>query len=78
MDSEKLVVDLVVKKCSGIKHMDIDRSTPLSSLPMGSLKVLEIIHDIESRYGIHIEERELFEIENVGDLVNLIPVLCNE
>ncbi|WP_339866389.1 acyl carrier protein [Pseudohongiella nitratireducens] len=78
MNAEKFVVDLVVKKCSGANHADINCDSPLSSLPLGSLKVLEIVHEIESKYAIDIDEKQLFEIEKVGDLVNLVSGVGSE
>lgn len=78
MDAERFVVDLVVKKCSGITHVDIDGGSLLSSLPLGSLKVLEIVHEIEERFDTDIDERKLLEIETLSDIVNLVPIVESE
>jgi acyl carrier protein len=72
MDAEAYVCKLIVDKCEGKGSLAIVMETELKSLPLGSLKVLEIISDIEAKYSFDIDEKTLFEISKVGDLIKLI------
>ena len=48
----------------------------LSSLGMDSLKLVEIIFALETRFSIIADEELMAELETVGDLVVLIDRAC--
>lgn len=73
MNHEKFVIDLIAQRCVDYPKKKINRSLVLASLPLGSLQVLEIVHEIETRYGIDVDENSLLALNNVGDLVDLLP-----
>lgn len=73
MDHEEIVINLIAKRCIDYPIEKINRSLLLANLPLGSLQVLEIVHEIETRFGIDVDENSLLELKNVGDLVNLVP-----
>lgn len=72
MNAESYVFNLIVKKCGGKGGGNVVSETELKNLPLGSLKVLEIVSDIETEFSIDVDEKTLFEISKVGDLVKLV------
>lgn len=75
MSAEEYVIRLIGNKCHGMKieEEEVDKDTPLENFPLGSLRILEIINEIESDYGMDVDESKLFNISTVGDLINLVP-----
>lgn len=51
-------------------------TTSLSSLGMDSLKLVEIIFVLETRFSIVADEELMAELETVGDLVCMIDRAC--
>ncbi|HDZ09967.1 phosphopantetheine-binding protein [Pseudohongiella sp.] len=45
--------------------------TPLSELGLDSLKLIEIVYELETFYQLDVDEEKLAELTNVGDLIEL-------
>tara|TARA_R100001039_G_scaffold39040_2_gene43321 strand:+ start:1333 stop:1632 length:300 start_codon:yes stop_codon:yes gene_type:complete len=46
--------------------------TPLSALGLDSLKLIEIVYELETFYQLDVDEERLAELNRVGDLIDLI------
>jgi acyl carrier protein len=44
---------------------------PLAELGLDSLKVIEIVYQLETFFQLDVDEERLSQLENVGDLVEL-------
>ena len=56
---------------------DIDPDTKIKGVLLDSLEFLELIHDLEFKYGIKFNDDELTYPLTVGDLSNLIDKEVN-
>lgn len=61
-----------VEPCSAARAIDAD--TPVKSLMIDSLKMIQIVFEIEVCFGIEIPEHALFQVDTVGDLIDLARV----
>jgi acyl carrier protein len=50
----------------------VDASTPLLSLPMDSLALMELMTGIEETFNIYISEEQAFAFKTVGDVIHYI------
>lgn len=58
---------------------ELDASTVISALPnVDSMRLLEVIIDIEKRYKIEIPDSAPFSITTVGEFENLVLSLVKE
>ena len=42
---------------------------PLADLGLDSLKLIEIVYELETFYQLDVDEERLAELENIGDLI---------
>lgn len=52
----------------------IASDTTVQSLMIDSLKMIQIVFEIEVYFGIEIPEHALFQIDTVSDLIDLVRV----
>lgn len=45
--------------------------TPLAALALDSLKLIEIVYELETFYQLDVDEERLAELNRVGDLIEL-------
>lgn len=70
---EKLVSHLVEASDEEVDGSDVTRETSLrEDLDLGSLQAITLVMDLEEHFGIVVEDEELENLENVGDLHDLI------
>lgn len=55
--------------------LEITPHTSVKSLLIDSLKMMQIVFEIEGHYGIEIPEHALFQVDRVGDLMDLVRVV---
>ena len=68
-----------VKMLAGkIKAQDVKEETELKSLGVDSLDLVEIIMDVEEKYGITFTNEELGSFVTVGDVVKTIQGKLNK
>lgn len=64
----------VVRDCadmdSGVTNICPD--TKINALMIDSLKMIQIVFEIEVHFGIEIPEHALFQIDTLNDLINLV------
>lgn len=61
-----------VEPASALRAIDAD--TTVKSLMIDSLKMIQIVFEIEVHFGIEIPEHALFQVDTVSDLVDLVRV----
>ncbi|MEX0739994.1 MAG: acyl carrier protein [Pseudohongiella sp.] len=71
MDSQIIAI---VRECLEPKSVacSIAADTTVKSLMIDSLKMIQIVFEIEVHFGIEIPEHALFQVETVSDLVDLV------
>jgi acyl carrier protein len=77
---ESLQEDLfaLIRKALGQEAdgMALNPATAIGALGLGSLQLIEIIYEIESKYGLTADEQLLAELVTVGDLLGVFE--CEE
>ncbi|KKO12084.1 acyl carrier protein [Pseudohongiella sp.] len=66
----------IIRDCvePGPAARPIDADTSVKSLMIDSLKMIQIVFEIEICFGIEIPEHALFQVDTVNDLVDLVRV----
>lgn len=66
----------IIRDCvePGSAAQPIEADTSVKSLMIDSLKMIQIVFEIEICFGIEIPEHALFQIDTVSDLVDLVRV----
>lgn len=57
--------------CDSRLTVDLSLETPLRALRMDSMKMVQIVYELEVALDIEMEEHRLFQLESVGDLAVL-------
>ena len=65
------VLHVLRECCDSQLTADLSLETPLRSLRMDSMKMVQIVYELEVALGIEMEEHRLFQLESVGDLAVL-------
>lgn len=62
----------VLRDCCDTAHIEnLTLETPLRQLRMDSLKMVQVVYELEVALDIEMEEHRLFQTESVGDLALL-------
>jgi len=51
---------------------DLSANTELVSLGLDSLKLIEIVYELETEYNVDADEAALAQLRTVGDLVGMV------
>jgi|GEM_PF-741151 len=51
---------------------NFNRDTDILKLGLDSLTILDLLYDIESEIGIHLEAKDVLNIRTVGELTGLL------
>ncbi|MBF6332419.1 acyl carrier protein [Nocardia transvalensis] len=54
---------------SGIDWKSIDKSTPLRSLPLDSIMLIELIDRLESSFGVRITPDDVYRASSLSDVI---------
>lgn len=65
------VLHVIRDCCDSRLTADLSLDTPLRSLRMDSLRMVQIVYELEVALDIEMEEHRLFQLESVGDLAVL-------
>lgn len=65
------VLHVIRECCDSRLTADLSLDTPLRSLRMDSLKMVQIVYELEVALDMEMEEHRLFQLESVGDLAVL-------
>ena len=74
MDVRERVVELlfIALQEGGCEQVAIDLQTPLAELGLDSLKLVEIVYELEREFAIETDEELLAQLESVGDVVVMV------
>jgi acyl carrier protein len=76
-DIEAVVIN-IIKDCAG--HLSIavpiDRASRVESLRIDSLRMVQIVFELETTLGMELPEHALFQLDTVGDLIDLVRLSC--
>lgn len=67
-------VQRLVQSSPGAVATDITSDTSIAELGLDSLRLLEIVFELEKHFGVEVDEAALVEVASVGDLVQMISV----
>lgn len=72
MSIEDKIKEIVASVCK-VNQSEISMNTSIGDFPeWDSLGHINIITDVSKEFGIEVEPEDLMEIENVGDIVQLV------
>ena len=78
-DVEEAVMTLVMAARKDVSPQVMPGlGTTLGELGMDSLKLVEIIYELETRFAVAVDEELLAELNSIGDIVALIVRACEE
>lgn len=65
-----------VRKRSGeileVEPESIQEQTEFADLDADSVDLIEVVNSMEREFSVHIDEQDLYEIQTVGELVDLL------
>ena len=76
MDRQK-IIDEMRAIIDADENMDVDvgnvhEDTPVDKIGFDSLSILEFMYEIENRFGVSMEVRDLVEMKVVADMIDFI------
>lgn len=72
------VLLLIRRACTALPHDEVALDTPLLALGLDSLKLMELIFDLEEHYQIEVDEALLVELDVINDLVSMVNMAVNK
>lgn len=72
MHVEEAVLLLLRRACTELNPAELTMRTPLLALGLDSLKVMEIIFDLEEHCQVQVDEALLIDLDSVTDLVSML------
>lgn len=75
---QEAVLLLIRRACPALSPRDVVLDTPLLALGLDSLKLMEVIFDLEEHYQVEVDEALLVELDVINDLVSMINMAVNE
>lgn len=55
-----------------LESNQFNRDTDILKLGLDSLTILDLLYDIESEIGVHLEAKDVLNIRTVGELTDLL------
>ena len=76
-DIETVVIN-IINDCTGHLHdaVPVQRNTRVEMLHIDSLRMIQIVFELETTLGTELPEHALFQLDTVGDLVDLVRLAC--
>ena len=65
----------VRKRMAEVLEVDPERiqeSTDFAELDADSIDLIEVVNTMEREFDVHIDEQDLYDLENVGQLLDLL------
>ena len=78
MDVRERVLELltIAMQQNDCEQTGIDLQTSIAELGLDSLKLVEIVYELEKEFSIETDEDLLAQLECVGDVVAMIESAC--
>jgi acyl carrier protein len=69
-DVEKVVIEVLTIVAGSYADINqLTKSTRLAELNLDSLKLVEVVYELESRLNVEADESRLAQMSSVGDLI---------
>lgn len=78
VEIEKGVKEILAKRLNISTDKILRNSDFKDDLGMDSFGAIEVMFEIEDRFGIEVQEKELIEIKKVEDMINYIKKRINK
>ena len=72
LDIETQLLNLLYNYSAYFKNNAVDLDTPINTLDIDSLDLVEILYDIEVTFNINLSYEEFFKLKTFGDLLNFV------
>lgn len=72
MNIKKTLISIIAESFKKPLEKINENTLFLKDLEADSLKMLELVFDIESDYKIKIDNNDLYDLKSVGELINLV------
>jgi len=69
--SESELLDLIAEEAI-VDRTTLKREAPLGDLGISSLDLITMLFELEERYGVVVEEAEMPQMANLGELVDFL------
>jgi acyl carrier protein len=63
---------------AGQGALPLASDTALGSLGINSLQLVELVYDLEVRFGLQVDEEQLVQLQTVGDLQTMFATARHE
>lgn len=70
-DVERAVLDFVKKYSPGLPGK-INCDSKIGELGLDSLKLVEIVFELENLYSMEADEERLVRLETIGDIIDMV------
>ncbi len=77
MNKEEIIIEISKKVDKDINQIDESMSFT-NDLNLDSIDLVEMLMDIEEKYGIEIPDEEAIKIETIGDFIKIVQDKGNE
>ncbi len=61
----------------GAKKGELSEATTLEELDVNSARMIDIVLDLEDKFGVNIDDSDTPKLKTVGDLVSVVDNLVN-
>jgi acyl carrier protein len=74
---QEIIFGLLRSNCktAALTH-EIGMETSLAELDLNSLRIIEIVFELESHYRVQADENLLAQLRSVGDIVHMFELAC--
>lgn len=72
MEDSEYILQLIREVCGDDAVQDLTLDTRLRDLHIDSMKMIQIVFELETCFDIEIEEHRLFQLDTVGGLLDLV------
>lgn len=77
-DMDNVVVHIVGECTDHLPHkQNIGSDTLIADLLVDSLRMVQIVFELETTFGVELPEHALFQIDTVGDLIDLVRLVTH-
>ena len=61
----------------GAKKGELSEATTLEELDVNSARMIDIVLDLEDKFGVNVDDSDTPKLKTVGDLVSVVDDLVN-
>lgn len=68
------LIRLLLPRVSEVPATEVDETTRIANLDVDSLRLMELLAEMEDRLAMRVSDEEMIQIRTVGDMVELIDL----